>query len=212
MGVMTTFIPDAASRSLAVASIVAMAVALVALVIAHVRATGLSPWRNPVSQYGISSAAPWYRLQTLSMATAALALALSLGVSMRGGGLALVLASLVVFALARSVISWFPMDAPGTTRTLTGARHGVLAIVAFVAVGLAADRLENILTTLHGVSWWATATRWFAVALVVTLLIMVVSRNVPLFRRYFGLVERAFYVACSGFLLLSAVASAIARS
>jgi hypothetical protein len=60
---------------------------------------------------------------------------------------------LVVFAITRAVISWFPMDAPGTKWTRTGWTHFLLAFVAFAAVLAAASVLGAVLS--HPGRWQA---------------------------------------------------------
>jgi cellulose synthase/poly-beta-1,6-N-acetylglucosamine synthase-like glycosyltransferase len=119
-----------------------------------------------------------------------------------------VVALLVVFALARMIISWFPMDAPQASPTSTGQRHRWLAIVTFGAVTLAALRLGQILA--HGGRWQAlapisTACGW---AMVVCVFAFFLSRQSPWLRRYFGAVERLLYLAIIAWLTVFAVVCA----
>ena len=51
--------------------------------------------------------------------------------------------ALGVFVLARAAVSGFPMDAPGTPRTLAGRWHGLLAVAAFVSTAVAAQDLRH---------------------------------------------------------------------
>lgn len=88
-----------------------LTVGLAALVLLHVLPTGLSPLRNVVSQYGISEYRAGYRVQTLAYAVAAI------GIATLPGSVGVVVALCAIFAAARALISWFPMDAPGATRT-----------------------------------------------------------------------------------------------
>ena len=109
-----------------VVALVALATVVASLGYAHLEPTGLSPVRNAVSQYGISPARSDYRVATLAFAAAGIALA-------------------VAFSQAidhrAALISWFPMDAPGSERTATGQLHGMLAIAAFGSATIAAFRL-----------------------------------------------------------------------
>jgi len=89
--------------------------------------------RNAVRQYEITGFRAGYRVATIALGVAGLALAGGLAEALSGGGSRLVVILLVVFAAARCVISWFPMDAPGEERTQTDQRHGLLAFVAFLA-------------------------------------------------------------------------------
>jgi len=94
--------------------------------------TGLSPVRNAVSQYGITPFRAGYRVATIAFAAAGIALAAGIGLALGSGGRPVVVL-LVIFAIARAAISWFPMDVPGSERTSTGQMHGLLAIGAFAA-------------------------------------------------------------------------------
>ena len=181
---------------LAVVGLTFMLAAFVALVLAHVRPTGLSPLRNPVSQYGISSAASFYRAQTVAMALAAIALPLSLRSCLSGREVPEVVVSLALFAVARALISWFPMDAPGAPRSHRGSAHGILAIVAFLSISFAASRLNTLLSSQAAGTWWYHVSSVVSTALKVALVLMIVARLAQAVRPYFGLIERLFYAAC----------------
>jgi hypothetical protein len=180
---------------------VAAAIALFALLIVvgalvwlHLRPTGLSPLRNAVSQYGISDYRVGYRVATIAFAISGAALAIAISRATHGNAGPTV-ALLIAFAVARALISWFPMDAPGGERTGTGAMHGVLAIVAFAGVALAALKLGHVAvkgTALHGLASTSTALGILMTALLVG---MGFSRNTPALRARFGLIERGFYLA-----------------
>lgn len=205
---MTVLHLSALSRTLASVALAAVAVSLGALLVAHLRHTGLSPLHQPVSQYALSSAAPWYRTQTLAMSLAALALAGSglAGVGLAGmRGVALWLG---LFAVTRAVVSWYPMDAPGAERTRTGALHGLLAIGAFASISLSANRFARVVGSAHVTQWWSRASSVVSVAMVVLLVVMVASRALRVVRNYFGLVERLFYLAIISWFVIVAAAFA----
>lgn len=185
-------------------ALVALAVGVAALVTLHLLPTGLSPLRNAVSQYGISDYRLGYRVQTLAYAVAASAVAV--GLSATRGASTAVITACCVFAVARAAISWFPMDVPGSQPTVTGRRHGLLAMVAFVAITAAAIRLAR-----HGASDMLTGATTAASAVVgalmlVSLLAMVASRRSVPPGRYFGAVERVFYALVTVWLVLVPVA------
>ena len=177
-----------------IVTLLALAALVASLTWLHLQPTGLSPMRNAVSQYGISAYRGGYRVATLAFAVAGIALAV--GISARLHARAhTVEVLLVVFAAARSVISWFPMDEPGTERTATGRRHGLLAIAAFASVTAAAFKLSRVLT--HATVWHqfapvSSGLGWLMLAL---LLAMGLRRSLPQLGPWFGGIERAFYAA-----------------
>lgn len=183
-------------------ALAADAVALAALVTLHVLPTGLSPVADPVSQYGISRYKVGYRVLTLAMAVAGAAVALGLPVALPGA-VDGVLVWVWLFAVARAVISWAPMDEPGARPTGRGLAHLGLAMVTFLAAALMGLRLGRVLE--HSSTWPSTAGLlrvlgvYVAAAAVATLVagpLRVLGQSV------FGLVERALY---AGILLWLAV-------
>ena len=108
-----------------------------------------------------------------------------------------------LFAVARMAISWFPMDVPGTQRTETGRRHGLLAICAFGAVAVAAEQLAKLLTRDHLHPHLGNASTVLAILMLVTFVGMGVVRRAG--GEYFGLVERGFYAFMTGWLVLVAI-------
>ena len=96
----------------------ASATAFAALVTLHLLPTGLSPRRNPASHYGITDYRLGYRVLTIGLGVAGLATAIALAMTVpdsaqpRG-----VVTVLLLFAVSRAAISWFPKDAPGAQRT-----------------------------------------------------------------------------------------------
>jgi hypothetical protein len=190
-----------------IVSLSALVVVVGSLDYLHLAPTGLSPVRNPVSQYALTPYRAGYRVATLAFAIAAVALAVGLHRALRADGqLRLALAMLIVFALARALISWFPMDAPGAPRTATGRRHGLLAIAAFVAITIAAFRLGSDLASearWHPLAGTSSAFGW---AMLASLLLMLLARSVPAVRARFGLIERCFYLAAIAWCAVFAVA------
>jgi Protein of unknown function (DUF998) len=180
------------TAALAVAAAVSAGASVTCLVVLHVSPTGYSPVRNAVSEYGVGRFAGWYRAQAAYAGLAAVLLAGALArgldpVSRR------VVALLVVFALARVAIGFFPTDLIGATeRTRTGAIHGLLAVAAFVSISWAASALP---AHEHG-------ARWLGYVMTAAVVGMVVSVRTPALRVYFGLIERGFYAAFLAWIFL----------
>jgi Protein of unknown function (DUF998) len=195
-----------------VVALAALAAVVASLMYLHLEPTGLSPVRNAVSQYGISDFKAGYRAATIAFAVAGLALAAGLHRELSGHGARLVVLLLVVFALARAAISWYPMDAPGAARTSTGSTHGVLAIVAFGGATAAAFKLGSVLS--DGAHWHSLAPVSVALgwAMIACLLGMALARSVPSVRARFGAIERGFYLSAIAWFVVFAVACATSAS
>jgi Protein of unknown function (DUF998) len=191
-----------------VTCLAAAAVGLGAVVVLHVLPTGLSPMRNAVSQYGITRYRLGYRVQTIAFAVAASAAAVGLAEAAPGRARALI-ALLVIFALARLVISWFPMDEPGSAPTNTGRMHGLIAIVTFIVIALAAGRLGTVAKQVPGWTTLATVSSVIAWLMVASLVAMMVVRRSARVTHstptYFGAVERVFYLAIVAWFVLVGV-------
>jgi hypothetical protein len=188
------------------AGLTALAATVGFLVYLHTVPTGLSPLRNAVSQYGISAHRGGYRGATIAFAIAGAAMAVALGVALRDRNPGALVALLLIFAAARALISWFPMDAPGAPATGTGELHRVLAFVAFAAVTAAAFLLS---TRLQGWNHWqslgplSSGLGW---AMLACLLAMLMARDTQRSRQWFGAAERAFYLVALGWCAVFAVA------
>lgn len=190
-----------------VIALVALAATVGSLGYLHVEPTGLSPLRNAVSQYGITPFKTGYRAATIAFAAAGLALAAAVSQALPRQGSATI-ALLIVFAAARAAISWFPMDHPGTPRTQTGTVHGLLAIAAFGSATAAAFRLASALSqqsTWHALAGTSRALGWLMLA---CLIAMMLTRRSPAARRWFGAIERGFYVSAIAWFAVFAVAAA----
>jgi hypothetical protein len=164
--------------------------------------------RNAVSQYGITRYRLGYRIQTIALAVAGAAAAVGLAEAAPGRARALI-ALLIVFALARLVISWFPMDEPGGERTNHGQMHGLIAIVTFLAIAIAAVRLGSVAKQVPGWTTLSTVSSVFAWLMVASIVAMMVVRrgarvthSTP---KYFGAAERALYLVIVAWLVLVGV-------
>ena len=188
-------------------ALLGLAVTVASLAWLQLQPTKLSPVRDPVSEYGITSFRAGYRVATIAFGAAGLALAAGIGQALGGRGLAVVIL-LVVFAITRAAISWFPMDVPGAKWTHTGWIHFVLAFVAFASVLAAASVLGAVLS--HPGSWHAlapvsTALGW---ALTACLALFGLAQTVPALRAWSGVIERGFYLFAITWCAVFAVACA----
>ena len=184
-----------------------LAVTVASLVWLHLQPTKLSPVRNPVSEYGITSFRAGYRAATIAFGAAGLALAAGIGQALGDRGLAVVIL-LVVFAITRAVISWFPMDIPGAKWTRTGWIHFVLAFVAFASVLAAASVLGAVLS--HPGNWHelAPVSTALGYALTACLAMLGLAQTVRALRAWFGTIERGFYLCTITWCAVFAVACA----
>jgi hypothetical protein len=177
------------------------AVALMAFATMHALPSGLSPVRDPVSRYGISRLRLGYRVMTIGMAIAGVGALIGVE-RVLGARARVAVAGLAVFAAARAVISWVPMDDPAAGPSTTGRRHGLLAVLTFVALFVAAVRVS---TALEGTHTWQSAGDAFTaldVVLGAALVAMAASRHSPALRSRFGLVERGYYLGAFAWLAL----------
>jgi len=165
----------------AVVSLAFTGLCIACLVYLHLAPTGYSPVTQAVSMYGVGRYARWYQTQAAAAGLAAVALAAALGGPRR------VVILLAVFAAARLAITRAPLDAKPVA-------HWVLAALAFGAVTIAATRLAGADHGTSELGWTMTAF----VAL------MAIARRTPALHRWFGLVERGFYVAMLAWLTLVA--------
>lgn len=175
----------------------------------HVAPTGLSPVRNAVSQYGITRFRAGYRVATIAFGVGGIALAVGIDRAVAASGRSVVVVLLLIFAVARLAISWFPMDAPGTPPTQTGRRHGLLAIAAFLSATVAAFRLAGLLSRESRWHGLATVSVVLGYAMAACLLAMALGRSSPGLRARFGLVERGFYVSAIAWFGVFGVACAL---
>lgn len=183
-----------------------LVVGIVALLALHLLPTGLSPVRNAVSQYGISRYRAGYRVQTVGYAVAGVGAAIGIAALPVTGTLPVVLCA--VFAATRAAIGWFPMDAPGAPPTRTGAHHGLLATGAFVSVAAAAAALSRVLGRDRVDAGMATLSGVLAAVMLALLVAMMVDRRAGTGR--FGLIERAFYLTMTAWLVAVGVLLAVA--
>jgi hypothetical protein len=193
-------------------ALLALAAVIASLGYLHLEPTGLSPVRNAVSQYGITTFRAGYRAATIAFGIAGLALAVGIDQAVSGHDSTMVVALLVVFALARGAISWFPMDAPGAGRTSTGQAHGLLAIAAFGSATVCSFKLASALSRAGRWHDLAPVSTALGLAMTACLIGMILARSIPAVRARFGAIERGFYVfAIAWFAVFAAACAAAAR-
>lgn len=195
----------------AIVALGAVAVTLAALVFLHFGRTVLNPVMAAVSEYGISGLRGGYRVATISLGVAAIALGVAITFFLGEPNL-LAFLFLLLFGVARLVISWAPMDAPGAARTGTGRAHNVLATIFFASATVAAFLFSGsfagdpVFGPIAGVSsalaWAMAAFGAFAVVAG----FVPGARAVPVVWRVFGLAERLLYAAILVWMTVAAVA------
>jgi hypothetical protein len=189
---------------LAVLTLIGVAVAVAALTVLHLRPTGLSALRDPVSAYGIS---PWrnlYRTQTIATAVAAAALAAAL-VAAGGDAVTPAVIALVVLALARAPIGWIPMDADTAPSTPTGRRHNLLAYAAFAAASVGGFMTAIAFAATEGFESAATAATALGWVMTIASAATILSVSLRSLRPLLGLVERLIYLGMFAWLVIGAV-------
>lgn len=187
---------------LVVAALITLAGAIAtvaALLTLHLLPTGLSPVRDAVSAYGISRYAGLYRAQTLATAVGAIGAAIGLAALVGDAAIPAVI-SFAVLALARGLISWFPMDAPDAARTTAGRIHNLLAFAAFAAASVAGFMTSIAFGAFGSVA--ADGASWIAWITTAASAFTLIAAAVPSLRRAFGLVERLIYVGMLALLVL----------
>jgi Protein of unknown function (DUF998) len=190
-------------------ALAALAATVASLVWLHLEPTKLSPVRDPVSAYGITPYRAGYRAATIAFGAAGLALAAGISQALGGRGAAAA-ALLVVFAVVRAAISWFPMDEPGTKWTRTGWAHAALAFVAFLSVMAAADVLGAV---LPGPGRWhelGPVSAALGYAMAGCLATFGWAQWVPAMRARSGAIERGFYLCAIAWCAVFAAACAVA--
>lgn len=167
-----------------------VAIALVAL---HILPTGLSPLRDPVSQYALTRYSAGYRIATLAAAVAGGSAAALVATTLTGTAAMIAVILLVVFAVARLIIGFFPMDAPDAAPTTSGRLHNVLAFAAFGSVTAAAFVVAGAFHDA-GLAELSTLSTALGVVMAVGAVGLFLTARVPRLHRWFGAAERVIYV------------------
>jgi Protein of unknown function (DUF998) len=173
---------------LAIAGFTAAALALITL---HVLPSDADPLAEGVSAYGRGPTARIYQFQVVLSGIGGLALGAALATR---GASALAIVALVAYGLARIAIAAYPTDLRGTPMTATGRIHAILATMAFLAMAIAAPAsggsppllILAAMVTITSLGSFAVAAR-------------------PATVRFYGLAQRAFYVATFAWAIVASV-------
>jgi hypothetical protein len=190
--------------AIAAIALIAIAVTVASLVYLHISPTGLNPVRDAVSRYGITDYRTGYRAAAISLGISALALAVALAEAFDEVNVPGTI-FLILLGLARLLIGWVPMDAPGAEKTASGRNHNLLAAAFFACATVAAFLYTGSFAgdpDLVGLAPVSAALAWALTALSVLVL---VTALVPALRRVFGLVERLLYVAVIAWIATVAI-------
>ncbi len=184
-----------------IVALAGVATMVAALGFLHLARTGLSALRDPVSGYALTRYRSAYTVAAGAAAVTGVAVALLIS-QIPGTGAAV--GSLSAFAVARALIPLFPMDAPGTARSVRGRTHSILATVAFATVTASAFLAWYPLAAagehlLSSVSLTAGALMAIGSVIVIT------GAAHPGPRRLFGLAERLIYLGFIGWFAAVAV-------
>jgi hypothetical protein len=191
---------------LGVIALIAVVVALGTLIYLHIAPTGLSPVVNAISQYGITRFSLGYRIVTIALGISGLAIAVGVSFGLPTQSTGLWVISLSVFGVARLIISWFVLDAPGDSRTMSGRNHDIISLITFVAMTTAAFLAEGPLAAEASWSSLAPVSVALGSAMGVFTVAALVFALVPRLRRIFGIAERLLYAAVIAWLAVFAIA------
>jgi hypothetical protein len=191
---------------LGVIALIAVVVAFGTLIYLHIAPTGLSPVVNAISQYGITRFSLGYRIVTIALGISGLAIAVGVSFGLPTQSTGLWVISLSVFGVARLIISWFVLDAPGDSRTMSGRNHDIISLITFVAMTTAAFLAEGPLAAEASWSSLAPVSVALGSAMGVFTLAALVFALVPRLRRVFGIAERLLYAAVIAWLAVFAIA------
>ena len=193
------------TEALSIVAAAATTVQAGALVALHILPTGYDPVHDAVSDYGVGRYRAGFWVQVVAGGLGCLALAGALD-NLHPFTPTLVVAMLVVTAVSRFAIPFFPTD-QGDSRfaTVPGTIHMSLAILSFGGITVAATSLWS---TLHRYPVWhryeslLTILSWVILGSVIAL---TVALRAPGLKRHFGLYERLFYLSSIAWIMIVAI-------
>lgn len=190
------------AKQLAFAVLILLGFTLASLIAAHIAQREVKPLRDAVSDYGVRGNPWFYRAAVAWIGFASLLLAVIFATSVYPKP-SLTILLLLIFAGTRWAITIYPVDLEGAEPTPVGRTHTVLASVAFGALALAA---VSFASETAGDPFWADGhARLTVLAVVVPVLALATAAARALKSRWFGLVERLFYVAMISWLATPAI-------
>jgi hypothetical protein len=192
-------------ETLSIIAAVFTAVEAVALIVLHVLPTGYYPVRDAVSDYGVGPYRAWFWAQAVAGGLACLALAIAL-VRLHPFTPIQVVVALIVTAVARFFVPFFPTDQGGSRfQTLTGTIHMILAVLAFGGLVWASMGLWGVLKhypAWHGTKAFLTIVPWIMLGSVIA---VVLAIRGPRLQPFFGTFERLFYVSSLAWLFVVSI-------
>jgi hypothetical membrane protein len=180
---------------LGIITVVFSLVCLASILLLHALPTGYNPIRNAVSDYGVGKYRVWHRVAVLSLAVCGFALAIASTGTIKPES-DIVIGFLVVFAIARVIIPFFPTDLEGQTFTTRGRIHWALAIIAFASLAFAAGFYKG--TVLDDAIGTVVVV---AASLLIVSLVLHRRRKIEIL----GLFERVFYFSMICWLLVTGI-------
>lgn len=184
-----------------IVALAGVATMVAALGLLHLARTGLSALRDPVSGYALTRYRSAYTVAAGAAAVTGVAVALLIS-QIPGTGAAV--GSLSAFAAARALIPLFPMDAPGTARSVRGRTHSILATVAFATVTASAFLAWYPLAAAGEQLLWSVSLTAGALMAIGSVIVITGAAH-PGPRRLFGLAERLIYLGFIGWFAAVAV-------
>jgi hypothetical protein len=180
------------TQTLATFVIALVAGSLISLITVHFLDRGVDPIRHAISDYGARDHAWFYRLAAIWLGFAGLLTAVVLADAMFPKPTLTILA-LLLFAASRWAITIFPTDLEDEGATSIGRSHTLLAVVAFASIAVAATSFRSAIS--DDPYWSSGSGLLLALAVVVTAAAIATGAARALDNRFFGLIERALYLA-----------------
>jgi hypothetical protein len=182
-------------------------VAGLALIALHVLPSSADPVADGVSAYALGPSVRVYQANVVSSGLGGLCLAAA------SAGLAaspVAIVALLGYGLTRIAIAVYPTDARGAALTRTGLIHAILAAIAFLSLALAAPFATASLSADVATGGVATLLAVLAAVVTLTSLGSFAVAALPKVIRFYGVAQRAFYVA--GFTWALTLTASIAIS
>ncbi len=169
-----------------------------AVVAVHVLSREVNPISDGISAYGLGRTAPGYRFQAIVSGLGGMALAVALA----GRGTAsLAIAGVGLYGACRIAIVGYPTDPRGSAITPTGRIHALLAAAAFLALAFAAP-VATMTVEVGALPAGSTGLVAALAGLVtITSLGSFAVAAAPRTAAYYGLAQRAYYVASFGWAI-----------
>lgn len=190
-------------KSLIVAGAAGIAISLVCLIALHALPSPVKPLRDAICDHASLRFGFLFRLQCAATGMSGICL---IALLVRSGYIGpsygafahLGVTALIVFALSRIAIIFFPSDL-GPPRTKRGIVHMALDVLMFIGISYGSGFINYYL--IHnrfpgGVAWAGVdAMLWMTAALIELCSVLTIfTVSVPAFRRFMGLNERFLYL------------------